>query len=288
MCPTPVPLPEWVPVPGLAPLTPSESFELAATLPVSPFFVICYAGLRRGLDRAFAVGPPSDPEAVIVQHRLAPEEPEYFGRNPETGWNLLSRVPGWTCLNGSIEDMREFGRIFARDMSVPFRPLDDLFYTLETAPRSHPDPAVRLLGIADIPLLRNYPPKVWGNSYRTFEEMLTEGVVGGALVDRRIVSIATLTATNGRYGDIGIHTLEPYRGRGFSTAAASLVAREVRARGITPIWSTGGDNVASQRVATQVGFRPVGRWEYLVFDGFGEAGYRPSYGKKTHAAIQTP
>jgi GNAT superfamily N-acetyltransferase len=276
MCPTPVPLPEWVPVPGLTPLTPSESSELAATLPVTPYFVICYAGLHRGLDRAFAVGPPSDPEAVIVQHRLEPQEPEYFGRDPEAGWRLLSRIPGWTCLNGSTEDMSEFGRIFAREMSVPFRQLGDLFYTLETPPRSHPNPSVRLLGTADIPLLRNYPPKVWGNSYRTFEEMLTEGVVGGAIVDGHVVSVAVLSANNGRYGDIGIHTLEPYRRRGYSTAAASLVAREVQSRGITPIWSTGSDNVASQRVAAHVGFRPAGRGEYLVFDGLGDSGYRPA------------
>jgi len=275
MCPTPVPYKEWAPVPGLTPLTESESRELAATLPVTPYFVVCYSGLHRGLDRAFVSGPVQHPEAVIVQHRSSPEEPEYFGKNPEAGWAILSRIPGWTCVNGSTEDMAQFGEILAREVPLPFRQIGDLFYTLETPPIPHPNPAVRLLGLPDIPLLQRYEPAVWGNSYRTFEEMLTHGVVAAAIVDGRIVSVALLSANNGRFGDIGIHTLEPYRRRGFSGATASLVAREVQARGIRPIWSTGSHNLASQRVAVKVGFRPIGRGEYLVFDGLKDHGYRP-------------
>src|SRR5579859_3171122 len=276
MCPTPVPYRDGSPVDGLTPLSERERLELAGALPVTPQSVIAYAGLRRGLDRAFVVGPPRDPEAVIVQHRGSPREPEYFGRDPEAGWSLLSRIPGWTSLNGSTEAMAGFEEIFARKVPLPFRRVGDLFHTLEGPPVPHPDPAVRLLGLSDIPVLSRFEPEAWGNSYRTFEEMVTDGVVAAALVEGRIVSVALLSAQNARFGDIGVHTLAPFRRRGFSTAAASLVAGAVRARGLVPIWSTGRHNLASRRVAAKVGFRPAGEGVYLVFDGLAKSGFRPT------------
>ena len=277
MCPTPIPYPEWTPVEGLEQLTPSEGFALAATLPVTPYFVIPYAGLRRGLDRAFVSGSHTNPEAVILQHRSDPAEPEYLGRNIEAGWSLLSRIPGWVCLNGLAEDMHRFAEIFTRHLRLPFHRVGDLFSTLENSPRPHPNPAVRLLGPSDIPLLGRFGANVWGNSYRTFEEMLTEGAVAGGFVEGRLISVSILSAQNGRYADVGVHTLEPYRRRGLSSAAAALVAGEAQVRGFVPIWSTGSDNFASRRVAAKLGFLPYGQCEYLVFDGLkGAGGYRPA------------
>lgn len=289
MPPTPIPFPNWTPAEGLVPLTVSEGVELAARLPVTPYYVVCYGGLRAGLDRAFVSGDRSDPDAVIVQHRLSPQEPEYFGRDPEAGWRILARIPGWTCVNASAPDAEALAKIFARELPEPFRPIGDLFYTLESPPTAPANPAVRLAGPADVPLLERFDAPVWGSSYRTFEEIVTDGIVAIAIEEGRVVSVALLTATNGRFGDVGVHTLEPFRRRGYSAAAASWVAREVQARGITPIWSTGSHNLASQRVAAKVGFQPVGRWAYLVSDHLEAAGgYRPDYGRKTHAAMQTP
>lgn len=275
MSPTPIPYPEWTPAKGLTPITAAHSVELAESLPIDPYHVILYGGLHRALDRAFVSGSIRDPDAAIVQHPLSPTEPEFIGRDPEAGWKILSRLPGWTSLNGSTEDMARFAKIFGREMSLPFRQFGDLFYILEAPPTPHPHPAVRLLGIPDVPLLEQFGPAVWGNSYRTFEEMVTEGAAAGAIVDDRLVSVALVSAQNPRYADVGVHTLEPYRRRGFSSAAASLVAQELQGRGIVPIWSTGSHNVASQAVALKVGFRPIGRGEYLVFDGLGPAGFVP-------------
>jgi predicted GNAT family acetyltransferase len=67
-----------------------------------------------------------------------------------------------------------------------------------------------------------------------------------------------------QYCDIGVHTLEPYRKRGYSTACAALVAREVQRRGLTPVWSTSTENYASLRVAAKAGFREVGRMTYII------------------------
>ncbi len=284
-----VPYPEWTPVEGLERLTPSESAAVAATLPVTPYYVVPYAGLRRGLDRAFFSGSRSNPEAIILQHPSDPAEPEYLGRNVEAGWSVLSRIPGWFCLNGSTDEMNLFAEIFSREIPHPFHRLGDLFFTLETPPKSQPNAAVRRLRLPDLPLVQRYPGNVWGNSYRTFDELLTDGVVTGAFADDRLVSVAILSADNGRYADVGVHTLEAYRRRGLSAEAAALVAEEARARGLIPIWSTGSHNLASQRVAEKLGFRRYGQCEYLVFDALrGANGYRPIQGRNTHAAMHTP
>ena len=49
-----------------------------------------------------------------------------------------------------------------------------------------------------------------------------------------------------------------------ATAAAALVAERVQAHGRIPVWSCGGTNVASLRVAAKLGFREVSRRVYLL------------------------
>jgi RimJ/RimL family protein N-acetyltransferase len=276
MPPTPISQPEWVPVDGLEPLSPSEAVRLAENLPVDPYCVLEYGYLRHGIDRAFVDGPLEDPKAVVIQHRNVQGEPVYSGKYPEAGWRLLSRLPGWFCVNGSTEDMTRLVPILQREIRLPFRWLGDMFYTLEAPPQPYSNPWVRRLGMEDIPLLQRTTPKIW-SGYQTFEESLTEGIMAAAIVEGRIVSVADNSASNSRYSDIGVTTLEPYRRQGLSTAAACLVAREVQSRGRIPVWSTSSENIASQRVANKLGFRPYGRGEYLVFDGLKErGGYRPA------------
>jgi predicted GNAT family acetyltransferase len=61
-----------------------------------------------------------------------------------------------------------------------------------------------------------------------------------------------------------VYTKEAYRRRGFATAAASLVARRVQEAGQIPVWSAGGHNVASLRVAEKLGFEEVSRRVYVI------------------------
>ena len=277
MSPTPIPNREWTPVRGLTPLTEAEGRELAERFPINPHYVIAYGGLRWGVDRAFVAGSFHDPAAIIVQHRHSPGEPEFFGRDAEAAWRILSRIPGWFCVNGETDEMNRLAPLLTREIPHEPRWLGDLFYTLEGPPRPHSDPRVRLLGIEDIPLLQTKEPSPWAAGYRTYEELLTYGAVAAAIVDGKVVAEAVCTAANRRYADIGVHTVEPFRRRGFSSAAVYLVARELKARGLVPIWSTGSDNLASQRVAAKVGFQPLDRGEYVVFDGLKAAGgYRPA------------
>jgi predicted GNAT family acetyltransferase len=94
--------------------------------------------------------------------------------------------------------------------------------------------------------------------------LLTHGIAACAIVAGQIVSFAHTYARSERHADIGVATVEAWRGRGFGTAAASLVARRVQEAGQTPVWSTGEDNAASLRVARKIGFTQVSRRTYLV------------------------
>jgi len=68
------------------------------------------------------------------------------------------------------------------------------------------------------------------------------------------------------YADIGTFVIENYRNRGFSTASASIVAKRVQESSQTPIWSTGENNFASQKVAQKIGFTEVARRTYVILE----------------------
>ena len=93
--------------------------------------------------------------------------------------------------------------------------------------------------------------------------MLAEGIVAGAVLSGGLVAIASTSAITDRHADIGVSTLEPWRGRGLATAAASAVACGLQETGRTPVWSAGEDNHASLRVAAKVGFRGTARRVYI-------------------------
>jgi len=95
---------------------------------------------------------------------------------------------------------------------------------------------------------------------------LSESIVACAIVDGEIVATALSSGRSERYADVGVYTRQEYRGRGLSTAAAALVARQLQARGLLPIWSTGGHNSASLRVAHKLGFAEVGRRQYVILE----------------------
>ncbi len=62
-----------------------------------------------------------------------------------------------------------------------------------------------------------------------------------------------------RHADIRVSTLEPWRGRAFATAAASVVARLAQDAGRVPVWSAKQDDYPSLRIADKLGFEEVSR-----------------------------
>lgn len=244
-----------------APCTAEQRETLADALGDTPETVISVHALKRGYCRAYA-----SEAASIVQWDVLLGEPVGFGDDAAALWDLMQSVDGWFCVEVTTACAAALGQLIVAETGRRVRYYGDIYYTL-TVPATHfHGAAVRLLTVADMPLLDAAPREIQGAGFGETRALLEEGVVAGAIVDGALVTIAHTSALTTRHADIGVATLEGWRGRGFASAAAALVAGHVQATGRTPVWSTGEDNVASRRVAEKLGFVEVGQRVYVIVE----------------------
>jgi RimJ/RimL family protein N-acetyltransferase len=83
------------------------------------------------------------------------------------------------------------------------------------------------------------------------------------LVDGRAVAICDSARRTAHVAEAGADTAEEFRGRGYAALVTAAWAQAVRAAGITPVYSTSHDNLASQAVARKLGLREFG-WDVNV------------------------
>ncbi len=246
-------------------LTHPECLALAKHLGDTPMTVIAAARLQQGMCRAFvSKAGEAAPPAALVFDAFCPEEPSGFGTDADMLWALLKPHHGWSCVNVNAECAEPLGRLMAAETGQSVRYYGDIYHALLAPVRAHSNEAVRLLTAADGALLANAPEEVQGSGYKTPHEMVTAGIAAAAIVAGKIVAIAHVYADTHLHADIGVSTLEAWRGKGFATAAASLVAEQIQARGKVPAWSCGEDNAASLRVAQKLGFTEVARRTYVI------------------------
>jgi RimJ/RimL family protein N-acetyltransferase len=246
------------------PLDPTAGQVLGDVLGDTPETVISAHLLRRGLCRAYVAGDLTHFEGAIVQATAHPTEPTGFGSNADVLWELLQAVEGWDCINVSTACARPLGEILSRGTGAGVRYLDDVYHTLTEAAAPFTNEAVRLLTEADLDLLASAAPELRASCWETIQGLLEEGIVACAIVGGHIAATALTAARTERYAEVGVYTKEAYRRRGFATAAASLVTRRVQEAGQIPVWSAGGHNVASLRVAEKLGFVEVSRRVYVI------------------------
>lgn len=248
-------------------LTHPECLTLAKHLGDTPMTVLAAARLQQGMCRAFVSKAGEDaPVAALVFDEYCPEEPIGFGTDADALWTLLKPQDGWSCVNVNAECAEPLGKRMAAEMGQTVRYYGDVCHALLKPVRAHSNAAVRLLTATDVALLSDAPKSVQGNGYKTATEMVTDGIVAAAIVEGKIVAIAHVYAETHLHADIGVSTLDEWRGNGFATAAASLVAERIQARGKVPAWSCGEDNAASLRVAQKLGFTEIDRRIYVIPD----------------------
>jgi len=205
-------------------------------------------------------------DAAIIQAVHLPDEPTGFGSDPEKLFELLVEVDGWQCIDLSAEVADAVGPTLEAPLNARVRYLDDIYQVLDKqAPRLR-HPAVRLLGLSDLPLLESAPEELQGAGFRNATDLLETGIMAGAVVSEKLVSIAHVSALSERYADVGVFTSEGHRGQGYAAAAASLVAQAIGDAGRIPVWSCGANNEPSLRIARKLGFREVSRRRYLILD----------------------
>ena len=245
------------------PLDPDGVRRLIEALPETPDTVIPLHLLGQGTCRAYAVGDPASSDAVVVQSDSLRAEPFGIGDDADGLWALLRQLDGWTCVDVSPAVAPRLGALMREATGQRVCYYGDVYHTLTRPAPAIDEPAVRELTRDDVGLLE--AAGVRGASFRRgLSTLLEEGSVAGAVVDGRIVGTAHTGALTPRYADVGVAVDEEWRGRGFATAAASIVARRARETGRTPVWSCGEDNMASLRVARKLGFEEVSRLTYVI------------------------
>jgi hypothetical protein len=240
-------------------VAPADLAALARALGDTPQTLIPLDHLRRGVSAGWLVGSLEQPAALVVQNQNDPAEPSAFGSDPAAVWSVLSALSSWECVNIPLPLVAGL-RALMLAVYPAVRVYADVYYVLSGPLRQPlvPPLETRLLP-PDDPLWRADDPLL------TSVDMPPGAVLAAALDSGRVVATAHVTALSPRYADVGVFTLESYRSRGLSTYAAWLVMRAVLARGLTPVWSTGEDNVASQRVAEKLGLsRDVTHHLYLI------------------------
>lgn len=245
-------------------LTSQECLTLAEVIGDTPMTVISASRLQQGMCDAYIAGTLSKVTAALVFDAYCPDEPCGFGSDADALWQLLEATDGWGCINVDAVCAEPLGARIEADTGTPVRYYGDVCHALLAPVHNYPNKTVRLLTLEDVERLSKAPAEVQGNGYKTHAAMITEGIAAGAVVDGNIVAIAHTYAETNLHADIGVSTLEAWRKKGFSTAAASLVAQEIQAKGKVPAWSCGEDNHASLRIAQKLGFTEIGRRTYVI------------------------
>jgi len=229
--------------------------------------------LRQGKAKAFVAGDPARPTGAVVQWDDLPGEPVGVGSDPEVLFDLLQSVEGWDCVNVDEPVAKPLGRLIEERMKKRVRYLEGVSYELLQPVAKVRNDAVREISEKDIDLLaQDYITASIKAGHGDPREGLggtgAPGVAAGAVVGGRIVGIVGGGAIDERHADMGAFFLEEYRGRGFGTAAASIVAGRLQEMGLIPTWSTGVTNPASMRLVEKLGFVEVPpRDLYVVLDG---------------------
>ncbi len=240
---------------------------LAEALGDAPETVHSVHMLRRGSCKAYVAGHPARFEAAIVQSNDWPQEPAGFGSDPGLLWVLLQLVEGWTCILVDSGCAPALGEIMQAEAGTRVRYLDEVTHVLTRPVRVYRDPAVRRLTLADLELLESASLELRAGLWNSPREMLVEGIIASAVMSGQIAATALTAACSDRYADIGVYTREDHRGRGYATAAASLVAQGVQAGMRIPVWGAGAHNQASLRLAEKLGFEEVSRRRYVISAG---------------------
>jgi GNAT superfamily N-acetyltransferase len=195
-----------------------------------------------------------------------PSEPTGFGKNAAVLWALLQGIDGWDCVNVTSTCAPALGALIQTQTGTPVHYYGDIYHILQQPVLPFDHPAARQLTLKDLSLLEVAPPDVRGSGFGSTHALLVEGIVAAAIIENRVVAIAHTSALSQQHADIGVSTLAEWRGHGFASATASIVAHAVQKAGQIPVWSTGESNYASLRVAQKLGFTKVAERTYIIVD----------------------
>ena len=95
-------------------------------------------------------------------------------------------------------------------------------------------------------------------SWDSDEQFLKNGAGFCAMCGETPAAWAFSAAVSDTQNDIGVETLESYRGKGLAAAVAGKMAEYVLSIGKKPVWACHSENIASRKTAEKIGFEKVG------------------------------
>lgn len=98
----------------------------------------------------------------------------------------------------------------------------------------------------------------WLKGY--YDDLVARKLAWGVFVDGALVSASDapdMPFLSSEVQEIGINTRAEFRGHGYAKMACAAAIESLLGRGICPLWSTGVENVASQRLAHSLGFERI-------------------------------
>ena len=240
-------------------LTPEECLVLTEVIDDTPITLDVLDCLKQGMCRAYVCGNLPHITAYLVIDTLY-NDAFCFSTDVNAMWHLLEAQQGLEGLIINVDpaDAETLGQRISAKTGGPVSYSVVIHQALLEPVSSFPNEVVRLLTSSDEALLAKAPEVIRGNSYQTPQKILSTGAVA-AIVNDSIVSLAQTYAQTDLHGGISIYTLEEWRGKGYATSAASLVAETLQAMGKVPVWYCGEENGASLRTAEKLGFVEVSR-----------------------------
>jgi RimJ/RimL family protein N-acetyltransferase len=225
---------------------------LALLLPERPNPLLGFHVVQTGHGSCFVDRWP-DPRAAIFESQ---------GGAQLAGDTAAFEAVELRRLSGLIDAPRSFEPLLA-EAFPELMVWDRVIFSLDASVRS-PVPAaaeIRALVADDVLQIWALPPELaWiGRTDGDPLSFATSGHAMGAFVAGRLASIACVFFQGVSFQELGVITLEEFRGRGLNTACAAALCQQIQARGQSPSWSTSLDNAASIRVAQKLGFTEFGR-----------------------------
>ncbi|MDE0634963.1 MAG: GNAT family N-acetyltransferase [Candidatus Poribacteria bacterium] len=241
-------------------LTPEECLELADVIGDTPTTLNVLDCLKQGMCRAYVFGNLPHITASLVIDTVY-DDAFCFATDVHALWHLLEFQTDLERLIINVDPVHAetLGQRISAKTGIPINHHVEIYQALLEPVCSYANEVVRLLTLADVERLAKATAEVQGYPFQIPQETLADSLAAAAIVNDNIVSIARTYAHTDLHGGISVFTLEEWRGKGYATSAASLVAQQIQAMGKVPVWICGEENIASLRTAQKLGFVEISR-----------------------------
>ena len=200
--------------------------------------------------------PPGDAVNAVVERLRSNDDVLAFDENLSHVTTLLS---GWRVSLAVLHllgDSKQLPRLEPVGVGAPMaRPYIGPHPLPVPSDRPDEEIIMRMMTGDEVAAMEGAPPEL-------FEELTRAALVGkqaATFVDGKAVSFCDATSETETLWDVGIETLEPYRGSGYAALAVSYMIDQQDRRGKRPVWGAEESNPPSMRLAEKLGFTSVDR-----------------------------